>query len=67
MKYLRRENLSSKNIEVKIAAYPGSTTKATSVLDYIKPVMRKKPDLRHYFTNGVITINDTRKLNVSES
>ena len=40
IKYLRRENLSSKNYEVKIAAHPGSTTE--DLIDYVKPVMRKK-------------------------
>ena len=41
IKYLRRENLSSKNYEVKIAAHPGSTTE--DLIDYVKPVVRKKP------------------------
>ena len=39
-KYLRRENLSSKNYEVKIAAHPGSTKE--DLIDYVKPVVRKK-------------------------
>ena len=39
IKYLRRENLSSKNYEVKIAAHPGSTTE--DLIDYVKPVVRK--------------------------
>ena len=66
IKYLRRENLSSRNNEYKIPAHPGSTTK--NIFDYIKPVVRKKPDLlvihngRNDFTNGVITINDVREL-----
>ena len=41
IKYLRRENLSSKNYEVKIATHPGSTTE--DLMYYIKPVVRKKP------------------------
>ena len=41
IKYLRRENLSSKNYEVKIAAHPGLTTE--NLIYYIKPVVRKKP------------------------
>ena len=40
IKYLRRENLSSKNYEVKIAAHPGSTTE--DLIDYVKLAMRKK-------------------------
>ena len=40
IKYLRRENLSSKNYEVKIAAHPGSTKE--DLIDYVKPVVRKK-------------------------
>ena len=40
IKYLRRENLSSKNYEVKIATHPGSTTE--DLMYYIKPVVRKK-------------------------
>ena len=66
IKYLRRENLSSRNNEYKIAAHPGSATK--DIFDYIKPVVRKKPDLlvihneRNDFTNGVITLNDVREL-----
>ena len=40
-KYLRRENLSSKNYEVKIAAHPGSTTE--NLIGYVKPVVKNKP------------------------
>ena len=43
IKYLRRENLSSKNYEVKIAAHPGSTTE--DLIDYVKPVVRKKKQI----------------------
>ena len=39
IKYLRRENLSSKNYEVKIAVHPGLTTE--DLIDYIKLVVRK--------------------------
>ena len=42
-KYLRRENLSSKNYEVKIAAHPGSTTE--DLIAYVKPVVRKKKQI----------------------
>ena len=40
IKYLGRENLSSKNYEVKIDAHSGSTTE--DLIDYVKPVVRKK-------------------------
>ena len=63
IRYLRRENLSSKNYEVKIAAHPGSTTE--DLIYYIKPVVRKKTDFlmihtgTKNLTNGV---NKMRKL-----
>ena len=40
IKYLRCKNTSSKNYEVKIAAYPGLTP--ADLIDYAKPVVRKK-------------------------
>ena len=39
IKYLRCENLSSKNYEVKIAAHPRSTKE--DLIDCIKPVVKK--------------------------
>ena len=39
IEYLRRENLSSKNYEVKIAAHPGSTKE--DLIYYIKPILRQ--------------------------
>ena len=66
IKYLRRENLSSKNYEVKIAAHPGSTTE--DLIDYVKPVVRKKIDFLVIHTrtndlmNGVNTMKEIRKL-----
>ena len=65
IKYLRRENLSSKNYEVKVAAHPGSTTE--DLIDYIKPVVRKKTDFlvihtgTDDLTNGVNTVKEIRK------
>ena len=47
IKYLRRENFSSNNYEVKIAAHPGSTTE--NLIDYVKPVAGKKP---RYFSDS---------------
>ena len=41
IKYLRCENVSSKNYKVKVAAHPGLTKE--DLLDYIKPIARKKP------------------------
>ena len=43
LKYLWRENLSSKKNEIKVVAHPGSTTEDIS--DRIKPVVKKKPHL----------------------
>ena len=43
IKYLRRDNLSSKNKDVKVDAHSGSTT--VDMLDYIKPIARRKPDV----------------------
>ena len=67
IKYLRRENLSSKNYEVKIAAHPGSTTE--DLIDYVKPVVRKKKTdflVIHTgtndLTNGVNTMKEIRKI-----
>ena len=42
-KYLRRENLSSKNYEFKTAAHPGSATE--DLIDYVKPVVRRKKQI----------------------
>ena len=66
VKYLRGEDLSSKKNIVKIIAHPGSTT--DDMLDYIKPVVRKKPDTLIFhtgtndLTNGVNTMKKVRKL-----
>ena len=66
VKYLRREELSSKNNNVKVIAHPGSTTEET--LDYIKPIARRKPDTliihtgTNDLTNGVNTMKEVRKL-----
>ena len=66
IKYPRREYLSSKNYEAKVAAHPGSTTE--DLIDYIKPVVRKKPNFlvihtgTNDLTNGVDTIKEMRKL-----
>ena len=60
IKYLRRGNLSSKNKDVKVDAHSGSTT--VDMLDYIKPIVRRKPDVLVIHTgtndlkNGVNTM-----------
>ena len=43
IKYLRRDNLFSKNNDVKVDAHSGSIT--VDMLDYIKPIVRRKPDV----------------------
>ena len=66
IKYLRRDNLSSKNNDVKVDAHPGSTT--LDMLDYIKPIVRRKPDVLviHTGTNDltkrVNTMKEVRQL-----
>ena len=66
IKYLRRDNLSSKNNDVKVYAHPGSTT--VDMLDYIKPIVRGKPDVLVIHTgtndlkNGVNTMKEVRQL-----
>ena len=66
VKYLRREELSSKNNNVKVITHPGSTTE--EMLDYIKPIARRKPDTliihtgTNDLTNGVNTMKEVRKL-----
>ena len=57
IKYLRRDNLSSKSNDVKVDAHPGSTT--LDMLDYIKPIVQRKHDVlvihtgTNDLTNGV--------------
>ena len=66
VKYLRREDLSSKTNDVKVITHPGSTTE--DMLDYIKPIARRKPDTliihagTNDLTNGVNTMKKVRKL-----
>ena len=66
VKYLRREELSSIKNNVKVITHPGSTTE--DMLDYIKPIARRKPDTliihagTNDLTNGVNTMKKVRKL-----
>ena len=62
VKYLRREELSSKKNNVKVITHPRSTTE--DMLGYIKPIARRKPDtlIIHTGTNGVNTMKKVRKL-----
>ena len=62
IKYFRRENLSSKNYEVKVAAHPRSATE--DLIDYIQPAVRKKTDFLviHTGTNDLTNgVNTTKK------
>ena len=43
IKYLRRDDLSSQDKDIKIVTHPGSTT--NEMLDYIKRIIRRKPDV----------------------
>ena len=66
VKYLQREELSSKKNNVNVITHPGSTTE--DMLDYIKPIARRKPDTliihtrTNDVTNGVNTMKKVRKL-----
>ena len=66
VKYLQREELSSKKNIVNVITHPGSTTE--DMLDYIKPIARRKPDTliihtrTNDVTNGVNTMKKVRKL-----
>ena len=66
VKYLRREELSSKKNNVNVITHPGSTTE--DMLDYIKSIARRKPDTliihtsTNDVTNGVKTMKKVRKL-----
>ena len=64
-KFARREELSSKQNNVKVLTDPGSTT--ADIVDYIKPIVRRKPDALviqtgKYMTNDVNTLKYVRKL-----
>ena len=62
VKYLRREELSSKKNNVKVITHPRSTTE--DMLRYIMPNAQRKPDtlIIHTGTNGVNTMKKVRKL-----
>ena len=66
VKYLRRQELSTKMNNVKVITHPGSTTE--DMLDYIKPNARRKPDTliihtgTNDLTNSVNTMKKVRKL-----
>ena len=66
VKYLRREKLPSKKNNVKVITHPGPTNE--DMLDYIKPIARRKPDTliihagTNDLTNGVNIMKKVRKL-----
>ena len=62
VKYLRREKSSFKKNNVKNITHPGSTTE--DILDYIKPIARRKPGIFiiHTGTNDLINgVNTIKK------
>ena len=65
-KFVRREELSSKQNNVKVLTHPGSTT--ADMVDYIKPIVRRKPDAlvihtgTNDMTNDVNALKYVRKL-----
>ena len=63
IKYLRREDLLSQDKDTSIVTYPGSKT--NDMLDYIKPIIRRKSDalLIYSGTNDLTNnINTMKKL-----
>ena len=60
-KFVRCEELSSKQSIVKVLNHPGSTS--ADMVDYIKPIVRRKPDalVIHTGTNDM-TKNDVNTL-----
>ena len=61
VKYVRREELSSKKNNVKVITHLGSTTE--DMLDYIKSIARRKLDtlIIHSGTNDLTNGVNTRK------
>ena len=65
-KFVRREELLSKQKNIKVLTHPGSTT--ADMVDYIKPIVRKNPDAlvihkgTNNMTSDVNTLKYVRKL-----
>ena len=65
-KFVRCEELSSKQNNVKVLTHPGAAT--VDMVDYIKPIVRRKPDAlvihsgTNDMTNDVNTLKYVRKL-----
>ena len=47
VEYLRRNESSSKKKNIKVITHPGSTTE--DMLDYIKPIARRKPNNSYWY------------------
>ena len=60
-KFVRREELSSKQHNVKALTHPGSTT--ANMVDYIKPIVKRTPHalLLHADTNDMTNVGNTLK------
>ena len=59
-KFVRREELSSKQNNIKVLTHPGSTT--ADMIDYIKPIVRRKPDAQVIHTGTNDMKNDVHTL-----
>ena len=59
-KIVRREELSSKQNNIKVLTHPGST--AADMIDYIKPIVRRKPDALVIHTGTNDMKNDVHTL-----
>ena len=66
VKYVKSENLSDENYIANIRTNPGCTTEV--IADFIKPVIRRKPDIilvhtdTNDLTNSVNTTSKVRKI-----
>ena len=65
VKFVKSENLSDQNYIANIRTNPGCTTE--DIADYIKPIIRRKPDIilihtgTNDLTNSVTTMKKVRK------
>ena len=65
VKFVKSENLSDQNYIANIQTNPGCTTE--DIADYIKPIIRRKPDIilihtgTNDLTNSVTTMKKVRK------
>ena len=64
IKYLKREDLSSQDKDIKIVTNPGSTI--NDMPDYIKRIIRRKPDVLLIHSGTDDLINNVNTIKKSE-